>query len=73
MEPGKVEKTAPRFQIDRGIEIAARIGVASGHGTNDTHINGSAVGGEPHDFIPTAVAEFLERHDSNIIVNGNVR
>jgi hypothetical protein len=63
----------PGSQVDQEIDIAARIGVASCHGTKDTHIAGSAVGDKPHDFIPTDVAEFLERHDSTIIVTDKFR
>ena len=58
----EVEQTAPRFQIDQQIDIALRVGFASGHRSEHPYVGGTALCCQPQNGFPAAGAELIECH-----------
>jgi hypothetical protein len=59
-QPGMVQQTPARLPGDQQIEVAARIGVATGHGAEHAQVVGAVPFGETKDFFAAISAQCLQ-------------
>ena len=66
-QPGMVQQTSARLPGDQQVEVAARIGVATGHGAEHTQVVGAVPLSKTEDFFAPFNAQCLQCDHVSIV------